>query len=160
MAATFCFPMLRRAMLALVLLTAAAMPGLAQEWPAKTVKIIVPFGAGSTPDIVARLIADRLGQKYPGSVFLVENKPGASGNLATDAVAKAAPDGATLGISIGGPLAINTLLFSNLPYDPRKDIAADHAARHAAECAGGQSGAQGRFRRRAGGADQGQSGQV
>jgi tripartite-type tricarboxylate transporter receptor subunit TctC len=110
-------------MLPLVLLAAAAMPGLAQEWPAKTVKIIVPFGAGSTPDIVARLIAERLGQKYPGSVFLVENRPGASGNLGTDAVAKAAPDGATIGISIGGPLAINTLLFSTLPYDPRKDIA-------------------------------------
>jgi len=123
MAAAFCFPVFRRVMLALVLLAAAAMPGLAQEWPAKTVKIIVPFGAGSTPDIVARLIAERLGQKYPGSVFLVENKPGASGNLGTDAVAKAAPDGATIGISIGGPLAINTLLFSTLPYDPRKDIA-------------------------------------
>ena len=54
---------------------------------------------------------------------MVENKPGASGNIGTDAVAKAAPDGATIGISIGGPLAINTLLFSNLPYDPRKDIA-------------------------------------
>ncbi len=123
MAAAFCLPVLRRVMLALALLTASAMPGQAQEWPAKTVKIIVPFGAGSTPDIVARLIAERLGQKYPGSVFLVENKPGASGNLGTDAVAKAAPDGATLGISIGGPLAINTLLFSTLPYDPRKDIA-------------------------------------
>jgi tripartite-type tricarboxylate transporter receptor subunit TctC len=123
MAAAFCFPVFRRVMLGLVLLAAAAMPGLAQEWPAKTVKIIVPFGAGSTPDIVARLIAERLGQKYPGSVFLVENKPGASGNLGTDAVAKAAPDGATIGISIGGPLAINTLLFSTLPYDPRKDIA-------------------------------------
>jgi tripartite-type tricarboxylate transporter receptor subunit TctC len=123
MAAAFCFPVFRRVMLAFVLLTAAAMPGLAQDWPAKTVKIIVPFGAGSTPDIVARLIADRLGQKYPGSVFLVENKAGASGNLGTDAVAKAVPDGATLGISIGGPLAINTLLFSTLPYDPRKDIA-------------------------------------
>ncbi len=57
------------------------------------------------------------------SIFVVENKPGASGNLGTDAVAKAAPDGATIGISIGGPLAINTLLFSNLPYDPHKDIA-------------------------------------
>jgi tripartite-type tricarboxylate transporter receptor subunit TctC len=123
MAAAFCFPVFRRVMLALVLLAAAAMPGLAQEWPAKTVKIIVPFGAGSTPDIVGRLIAERLGQKYPGSVFLVENKPGASGNLGTDAVAKAAPDGATLGVSIGGPLAINTLLFSTLPYDPHKDIA-------------------------------------
>ena len=123
MAAAFCFPVFRRVMLALVLLTSAAMPGQAREWPAKTVKIIVPFGAGSTPDIVARLIAERLGQKYPGSVFLVENKPGASGNLGTDAVAKAAPDGATIGISIGGPLAINTLLFSTLPYDPKKDIA-------------------------------------
>jgi tripartite-type tricarboxylate transporter receptor subunit TctC len=123
MAAPPCFPIFRRVMLALLLLAAAAMPALAQDWPAKTVKIIVPFGAGSTPDIVARLIADRLGQKYPGSVFLVENKPGASGNLGTDAVAKAAPDGATIGISIGGPLAINTLLFSKLPYDPQKDIA-------------------------------------
>jgi len=110
--------------LALTLLLAIAAPAAAQEWPAKTVKIMVPFGAGSTPDIVARLIANELGQKYPGSTFLVEDKPGASGNLGTDAVAKAAPDGATIGISIGGPLAINTLLFSKLPYDPKKDIAA------------------------------------
>jgi tripartite-type tricarboxylate transporter receptor subunit TctC len=123
MAAAPRFPVFRRVILALSLLTAAALPATAQDWPAKTVKIIVPFGAGSTPDIIARLIADRLGQKYPGSVFLVENKPGASGNLGTDAVAKAAPDGATIGISIGGPLAINTLLFSKLPYDPKKDIA-------------------------------------
>jgi len=54
---------------------------------------------------------------------VIENKPGASGNLGTDAVAKAEPDGATIGVSIGGPLAINTLLFSKLPYDPAKDIA-------------------------------------
>ena len=82
--------------------------------------------------------------KYPGSVFLVENKPGASGNLGTDAVAKAAPDGATLGISIGGPLAINTLAVLEFAATIRRtDIAPDHAARHAAECAGGQSGAQG-----------------
>ena len=63
------------------------------------------------------------GKKYPDSAFVVENKPGASGNIGTDAVAKAAPDGATIGVSIGGPLAINTLLFSKLPYDPQKDIA-------------------------------------
>src|SRR5207342_2922516 len=86
-------------------------------------RIIVPFGPGSTPDIVARLVADGLSKKYPKSTFLVENKPGASGNLGTDIVAKATPDGSTIGVSIGGPLAINTLLFSNLPYDPRKDIA-------------------------------------
>ena len=95
----------------------------AQDWPAKTVRIVVPFGPGSTPDIVARLVADGLQQRYPGSAFLVENKPGASGNLGTDMVAKAASDGSTLGVSIGGPLAINTLLFSRLPHDPRKDIA-------------------------------------
>ena len=97
-------------------------PAAAQDWPTKTVKIVVPFGPGSTPDMVARLIADRLQQKL-GESFVIENKPGASGNLGTDAVAKAEPDGATIGISIGGPLAINTLLFSKLPYDPGKDIA-------------------------------------
>jgi tripartite-type tricarboxylate transporter receptor subunit TctC len=101
----------------------AAAPATAQSWPAKTVRIIVPFGAGSTPDIVARVVADQLQKKYPASAFLVENKPGASGNTGTDAVAKAAPDGSTIGISIGGPLAINTLLFAKLPYDPSKDIA-------------------------------------
>ena len=54
---------------------------------------------------------------------MIENKPGASGNTGTDAVAKAEPDGDTIGVSIGGPLAINTLLFSKLPYDPKTDIA-------------------------------------
>src|SRR5436309_2554295 len=100
----------------------AALPARAQEWPAKTVRIIVPFGAGATPDTIARLIADRLQQKL-GQNFIVENKPGASGMLGTDAVAKAEPDGYTLGVSIGGPLAINTLLFSRMPYDPFKDLA-------------------------------------
>ena len=113
----------KRLPLALLLLLAAALPAPAQTWPPKTVRILVPFGAGSTPDIVARVVADGLSKKYPGSAFVVENKPGASGNIATDAVAKAAPDGSTIGVSIGGPLAINTLLFSKLPYDPRKDIA-------------------------------------
>lgn len=119
-------PMLKRLAVATLALTAIALPASAQTaaWPPKTVRIVAPFGPGSTPDIVARLIADGLGKQYPGSVFLVENKPGASGNIGTDFVAKAAPDGATIGISIGGPLAINTLLFSKLPYDPQKDIAA------------------------------------
>ena len=94
--------------------------GLAQTWPAKPVRIIVPFGAGSTPDLIGRLIADQLKQQTR-QTFIVENRPGASGNTGTDAVAKAAPDGTTIGISIGGPLAINTLLFAHLPYDPSKD---------------------------------------
>jgi tripartite-type tricarboxylate transporter receptor subunit TctC len=93
----------------------------AQEWPEKAVRIVVPFATGATPDIVARLVAERL-QEQLGQTFIVENKPGASGNAGTDAVAKAAPDGTTIGVSIGGPLAINTLLFAHLPYDPRKDL--------------------------------------
>lgn len=107
---------------ALMGLLAGLAPAAAQEWPTRTVKIIAPFGPGSTPDLVARLIADRLQQKL-GQTFVVENKAGAGGIIGTDAVAKAAPDGYTIGVSIGGPLAINTLLMSKLPYDPAKDIA-------------------------------------
>ena len=116
--------MLKRIALGVALTLAAAAPSMAQTWPAKSVHIMVPFGAGSTPDIVARIIADGLKRQYPDSAFIVENKPGASGNIGTEAVAKAAPDGGTIGVSIGGPLAINTLLFSKLPYDPKKDITA------------------------------------
>lgn len=104
------------------ILALAAAPCTAQEWPTKPVRIIVPFGPGSTPDLIMHLIAERLQQKL-GQPFIVENKPGAGGVTGTDAVAKAAPDGSTIGISIGGPLAINTLLFAKLPYDPRKDLA-------------------------------------
>jgi tripartite-type tricarboxylate transporter receptor subunit TctC len=99
-----------------------ASPAATQEWPTKSVKIVVPFGPGSTPDMIMRLIAERLQQKL-GQPFLIENKPGASGVTGTDAVAKATPDGSTIGISIGGPLAINTLLFARMPYDPAKDLA-------------------------------------
>ncbi len=101
---------------------AASQPGAAPDWPVRAVKIIIPFGPGSTPDLVGRLLADRLQQKL-GQPFVVEDKPGASGNIGTDAVAKADPDGYTLGISIGGPLAINPLLFSKMPYDPKIDLA-------------------------------------
>jgi tripartite-type tricarboxylate transporter receptor subunit TctC len=114
--------MLARA-LSLALFTLCILaPASAQDWPAKAVRIIVPFGPGATPDTIARLIADRLQQRL-GQNFIVENKPGASGMTGTDAVAKAEPDGYTIGVSIGGPLAINTLLFSKMPYDPFKDIA-------------------------------------
>src|SRR4051794_33588370 len=113
--------MLRRIAFALCLVCAAA-PGFGQTWPAKTVRIVVPFGAGSTPDIVARVVADELAKKYPASNFVIENKAGASGNLGTDAVAKAEPDGATLGISIGGPLAAYTMPLSNRPSAAAKEI--------------------------------------
>ena len=112
---------MKRCVMAVLALVLGAVSAAAQDWPTKTVKIIVPFAAGATPDVVARLIADYLQEKLQQPV-IVENKPGASGNTGTDAVAKADPDGSTIGISIGGPLAVNTLLFNNLPYDPRKDL--------------------------------------
>jgi tripartite-type tricarboxylate transporter receptor subunit TctC len=102
---------------------ARAQPAGAAVWPPKLVRIIVPFGAGSSPDIVGRILADSLQTRYPASNFVVENKPGASGNIGTDAIAKAAPDGSAIGISLGGPLAVNTLLFAKLPYNPDTDIA-------------------------------------
>jgi tripartite-type tricarboxylate transporter receptor subunit TctC len=90
-------------------------------WPARIIRLVVPFGAGSTPDSAARLLADKLEPRL-GRKLVVENKAGASGNLGTDAVAKAEPDGYTLGLSIVGPLAINALLFPSMPYDPSRDL--------------------------------------
>jgi tripartite-type tricarboxylate transporter receptor subunit TctC len=107
---------------ALFALLSAVSPGAAQEWPAKPVRVVVPFAAGATPDIIMRLIAERLQAKSKQSV-VIENRPGASGNLGTDIVAKAAPDGTTVGISILGPLGLNTLLFAKMPYDPFNDLA-------------------------------------
>src|SRR5438128_4256754 len=112
----------RRFVLALSGLLFAWMPAAAQDWPTQAVRIIVPFGPGSTPDMVGRLIGDYLQQKL-GQPFVIENRPGASANTGTDAVAKAEPDGYTIGISLGGPLAINALLFAKMPYDPAKDLA-------------------------------------
>jgi tripartite-type tricarboxylate transporter receptor subunit TctC len=112
---------MKRIVVAAVVLALGTIFAAAQDWPTKLVKIVVPFAAGATPDVVARLIADDL-QTRLNQAFIVENRPGASGNTGTDAVAKAEPDGTTIGVSIGGPLAINTLLFPSLPYDPRKDL--------------------------------------
>ena len=98
-------------------LVLATPPALADPWPEKPVHIIVAFAPGSTPDLVARLVAERLALRI-GKPVVVENKPGAAGNIGTDAVAKATPDGYTLGMTISGPLAANTLLFKRLPYNP------------------------------------------
>lgn len=91
-------------------------------WPTKPVKMLVPFGPGSTPDIVARLVSEQMTATL-GQPVVVENKAGAGGMIATGQVAKADPDGYTLGISITGPLVNNTLLYSSMPYDPFKDLA-------------------------------------
>src|SRR5450755_2184837 len=96
----------------------AAQPAAAADWPKGPVHIVVPYGPGSTPDIIARIVADKLARRT-GQPMIVDNKPGASGNLGTDAVAKAAPDGLTIGVSIAGPLGVNALLFKKMPYDAR-----------------------------------------
>lgn len=111
----------RRILLVALWCVTLAGTAAAQAWPTRAVRIVVPFGPGSTPDIVARILGDRL-QARLGQPFVVESKTGASGNLGTDAVAKAEPDGYTLGISIVGPLALNALLFPRLPYDPARDL--------------------------------------
>jgi tripartite-type tricarboxylate transporter receptor subunit TctC len=112
-----------RVLLALLLVAGSWCNGAsAQGWPERAVTVYVPFTAGSTPDSIARILSERL-QARLGKPFLVENRPGASGNTGTAAVAKAAPDGQTLGVSIVGPLVINHLLFAKMPYDTARDIA-------------------------------------
>jgi len=83
--------------------------------------MIIPFPAGATPDLAGRAVATHFGQVL-GQACVVEDKPGAGGNIGTDAIAKA-NDGHTIGVSINGPLATAPALFPNLPYDPRKDLA-------------------------------------
>ncbi|MDQ3026244.1 MAG: tripartite tricarboxylate transporter substrate binding protein [Pseudomonadota bacterium] len=106
----------------LAVLLASLNPARADEWPQKSVRIIVPFPAASTPDTVARLLADRLATNLK-QAFIVENKPGAGGMIGTDAIAKAAPDGYTFGVSITGPLVNNTLLYKSMSYEPFRDLA-------------------------------------
>ena len=94
----------------------------ASEWaPSKPVRIIVPI-VGSTNDVLARMLAPKL-QEALGQPVIVENRPGAGGNIGADMVAKAAPDGHTLLIGYNGPLAINVGLFDSMPYDPLRDLA-------------------------------------
>lgn len=95
----------------------------AAGWPRGMTRIVVPFAAGSTPDGLGRLLAERLQVKL-GTPFVVENKAGASGNTGTDAVAKSVPDGTTIGLSIVGPLVLNKLLFKTMPYETARDLAA------------------------------------
>ena len=91
------------------------------DYPARPIRMIVPFAAGSTPDVFARIVSDKAAQglKQP---IVIENRAGAGGNLGTDLMAKAAADGYTIGASITGPLVNNTVLYGKLPYDPFKDL--------------------------------------
>jgi len=105
----------------LLLLALVCTLALAQPYPAHPVKLIVPFPAGSTPDIVGRTLASKLQEAF-GQPFVVDNRTGAGGNIGTDAVAKAPADGYTLLIGINGPVATNKYLYKSLPYDPDKDL--------------------------------------
>ena len=91
------------------------------DWPNKPIRIVVPYGAGSSPDVIARLMGEKLSAKL-GQPVLVENRAGAGGNTGTGAVAKSAGDGYTYVISTNGPLVYNTVLYPNLSYDPFKEL--------------------------------------
>jgi len=111
-------------MLRILLAIAAALPmvALSQAYPSKPVRIVVPYPAGSTPDIIGRTLAERL-QKALGQPFVVENRSGAGGNIGAEAVAKAPADGHTLLVGGNGPVAINKHLYKGLAYDPERDLA-------------------------------------
>lgn len=93
----------------------------ADTWPSRPIKFVVPFAAGGTTDILGRLVAQKLSEEY-GQQFVVENKPGAGGNIAADFVAKSDPDGYTFIVGTPGTHAINKWVQKNMPYDPINDI--------------------------------------
>ncbi|MGY3394394.1 tripartite-type tricarboxylate transporter receptor subunit TctC [Bradyrhizobium sp. USDA 3311] len=116
----------RRSLLALgggALLAAAGMQAAnAQDYPARPIQVLVPFAGGSASDVITRILLNRMSTSL-GQAFVVDNRPGAGGNIGTDAAAHAAPDGYTLLMSTSGPLAANKALYKDLPYDPLKDLA-------------------------------------
>ena len=91
------------------------------NFPSKTITLVVPYAAGGSSDTRARQVASKMGQILGKSV-IVENKPGAAGNIGTDYIAKATPDGHVIGIGNLAPLAVNKAMFSKLPFDPATDI--------------------------------------
>lgn len=94
---------------------------LAQAWPSKPIRIVVPFPPGGGTDIIARETSERV-SKATGWTFVIDNKPGAGGNLGVDSVAKSPADGYTLVLGQTSNLAINPSLYAKLPYDPQKDL--------------------------------------
>jgi tripartite-type tricarboxylate transporter receptor subunit TctC len=94
----------------------------AAAWPDRPVRLIVSFTPGGTTDIIARLVGAHLSERW-GQPVIVENRPGAGGNIGTEFVIRSAPDGYTLLVGSNGPLAVNQSLYRNLPYDTRRDVA-------------------------------------
>src|SRR4051812_33444944 len=111
---------MKRMIFAAALLAFAAAEAGAENFPQKPIRIVVPFAAGGTVDVVARVVGQKLSESFKQAV-VVENRPGAGGNLAADAVAKAAPDGYTILLTTNGH-AISPSLYRKLPYDPLKDF--------------------------------------
>src|SRR5438105_4886714 len=99
----------------------ASLPLHAQDWPAKAVRIIVPFPAGGSADLLPRVVAEKLTEKW-GQPVIVDNRPGAAGNIGADTVFRAEPDGYTLLSSPPPPLVINKLLYPKLSYDPAQFV--------------------------------------
>src|ERR671919_2425726 len=108
-------------LLALVFLLITSTSGFAQAYPAKPIRIVVPFAAGGIADLYARIIGARVTEAWSQPV-VIENRTGAGGNIGADAVAKSAPDGYTLVMSALGPHAVNVSLFAKMPYDPVRDF--------------------------------------
>ncbi len=113
---------MHRRSLLLAATSCLALPVAAQSWPSRPIKLVVPFPAGSSPDLIARVVAEPLGSAL-GTSIVIDNRPGAGGNLGTGTVAKAEPDGYTLLFTIQGPLVTAPLLSKNLGYDPTKELA-------------------------------------
>src|SRR5262245_13086610 len=110
-----------RSLFAGLVLTALAAPAWAQDYPARPVTIIVPFAAGGGTDIVARMVAGKLEQRF-GKSFVIENKPGAGSTIGAAAAAKATPDGYTLMMAPSPTMAVSVTIYKNLPYDPATDF--------------------------------------
>jgi tripartite-type tricarboxylate transporter receptor subunit TctC len=113
--------MKKRELLAGLALLPLTKPALAQEYPSRPIRLLVGFAAGGSTDVFARAIAPRL-QALLGQPVVIENRPGAGGNIATEATTRSAPDGYTLLLGTIGPLAINPTLYGNLSFDPLKDL--------------------------------------
>lgn len=110
----------RRGLMAALLAT-MAIPALAQGYPNKPIRVIVPFPAGGGTDIIAREVTHKLSSGL-GWTIVIDNKPGSGGNIGIDAVAKSAPDGYTIGLGQTSNLSINPSLYSKMPYDSVKDL--------------------------------------
>jgi len=104
-----------------VVLLLVAAGAMAQDYPNRTVRVVVPFPPGGAPDLVGRTLANRLGERL-GQPFVVENRTGAGGNIAAEAVAKAAPDGYTLLATSDGPLVINPAVYPSMPFNTLRDF--------------------------------------